>query len=217
MKYVIVGNSNYAKMLYEYIADNEKNCICAFTAEKEYIDSTQIYGLDVISLENIVEYYPPGEVKLLLGVGYTQMNDVKEKLYRKYKLKGYQFATYIHPSAVVPREMDMGEGNIIFEGTIIQKGCEIGCGNVFFARTLIAHDCKVGNFNSFSCASIAGNVTVKNKCFIGMGAVIGENITIENQVFIGANAYINCDLKEKRVALGVKAKIIDKEISKSIL
>jgi len=217
MDYVIVGSGRYANMLYEYVSDIEKIYIRAFTVEKEYIDSVNLHGLNVIPFEEIEKYYSPDDVSLLLGIGYTQMNDVKEKLFNLYKSKGYHFDTYAHPSVIIPEKLDMGEGNIFFEGTIIQKGCQIGNGNVFFARTLIAHDCKIGNFNSFSCASLAGNVTVKNKCFLGMGSIVNENLTIEDQVFIGANAYINCDIKTKRAALGEKARIVDREISKSIL
>lgn len=217
MKYVIVGNRIYANMLYNYIKDSPDSSVEAFTVHREYIDSPRLQGLEVVPYEDIESYFRPEDVCLLLGVGYTQMNDVKEKLFHIYKEKGFHFGTYAHPSAVIPADLDMGEGNVFFEGTIIQRGCHIGMGNVFFARTLIAHDCRVGNFNSFSCASLAGNVTVKNKCFVGMGAVIGENLTIEDQVFIGANAYVNCNVKSQRAVLGEKAKIIDREISRRIL
>ncbi len=217
MKYIIVGNSVYADMLCGYICENDENDVVAYTVEKEYISSLIKNGRKVVSYEEIEQYYSPKEVLLLMAVGYSEMNDIKERLFNLYKSKGYQFATYIHPSAIIATDIDMGEGNVFFEGTIVQRGVKLGDGNVLFAKTMIAHDCIIGSFNSFSSASLGGNVTIGNKCFVGMGAVIGENVNLDDQVFVGANAYVNTDLKKGRAALGIKAKIIDREISKRIL
>lgn len=222
MKYIIIGNSVYAHMLYGYVTENKENEVVGFSVEKEYTlaqENSLLNGKNggVVPYEEIEQHYTPEEVTLLLAVGYSEMNDIKEKLFRLYKAKGYKFGTYIHPSAIIAPDVVLGEGNVFFEGTIVQRGVSIGDGNVFFARTTIAHDCTVGSFNSFSGASLGGNVTICDKCFIGMGAVIGENITLENQVFVGANAYVNSNLEAGRAALGEKARIIDREISKRIL
>lgn len=223
MKYIIIGNSVYARMLYGYVTENKENEVVGFSVEKEYILSEESLiiekdrGRKVIPYEEIEQHYTPDEVTLLLAVGYSEMNDTKEKLFQLYKAKGYKFGTYIHPSAIIAPDVVLGEGNIFFEGTIVQRDVFIGDGNVFFARTTIAHNCKIGNFNSFSGASLGGDVTICDKCFIGMGAVIAENVTLENQVFVGANAYVNSNLEVGRAALGEKAKIIDREISKRLL
>ena len=217
MKYIIVGNSVYAHMLYEYVEEMEKGSVQAFTVEDKYISKPEMLGLPVISYEEIENYYSPEETKLFLAVGYTQMNEIKEKLFNMYKAKGYEFASYIHPSTVIAQDAELGEGNIFFEGSIVQRGCKIGSGNVFFVRTTIAHDCTIGDFNSFTCVSLAGRVTVKNKCFFGMGSIVSEDVVIEEQAFVGANAYIASNMEKGRVALGEKAKIIDREISKRIL
>lgn len=217
MKCLIVGNSVYAGMLNDYLKSDEKYEVVGFTVEKEYIGSNIFEGLKVIPYETIEEEFRPNEFRLLLGVGYSDMNDTKEHLFKIYHKKGYLFETYIHPSAVIPADLKMGEGNIFFEGVIVQRGSIIGDGNVFFSRTLIAHDCKIGNFNSFSFASLAGNVIVKNKCFMGMGSVVGEEVTIEDRVFIGANAYVNENIKQGRAVLGEKGKIVDRDISGRIM
>jgi len=155
MKYVIVGNSDYAHMLYGYMIEREEDEIVAFSVEKAFIDSAELHGKKVVAYEEIEKCFSPEDVQLLLAVGYSGMNDVKEKLFYLYKEKGYRFGTYIHPSAIIGKDVVLGEGNIIFEGTIIQNGCMIGDANSFFVRTTIAHDCVIGNFNSFACASYA--------------------------------------------------------------
>ncbi len=216
-KYVIVGNSVYASMLYEYLKAEELFSVIAFTVENEYICEPVFHGLPVVPYERIQEVYLPDTVDLLLGVGYSHMNEIKERVFLLYKQKGYSFATYAHASAIIPTEIELGEGNIFFEGTIIQKGCKIGDGNVFFARTLVAHDCIIGDYNSFSAASIAGNVEIKNKCFVGMGSVISENLVLEDQSFVGANAYVNDHMQKGWAALGAKGKMVQRDISNRII
>lgn len=217
MKCLIVGNGVYAAMLSEYLSENEEYEVVGFTVEEEYIQENYFNGLMIIPYETIEDVYDPDTIRLFMGVGYSEMNDVKSHLFDIYHNKGYKFSTYIHPSAVIAPDVQMGEGNIFFEGTIVQRGCVIGDCNVFFARTLIAHNCLIGNFNSFSFASLAGNVTVKNRCFMGMGSVIGEKIIIEDRAFVGANAYVNENIQIGRVVLGEKGKIIDKDISGRIM
>lgn len=204
-------------MLHDYLIDNPEYEIAAFTVEREYICTSSFLDLPLVAFEDIDREYPPDSCSLLLGVGYSQMNSVKERLYNLYKSKKYSFATYSHPSAVIPKDISLGEGNVFFEGTIVQRGCHIGNGNVFFAKTLIAHDCKIGDFNSFSDASVAGNVVIKNRCFIGMGSVIAENKLIEDRVFIGANSYVNTNMEEGWMSLGTKSKIIKSDISDRII
>ena len=217
MKCLIVGNSVYAAMLNDYLRNDGRYEVAGFTVEKEYIGNGMFERLKVIPYEAIDEEFNPNEYRLMLGVGYSEMNDIKEHLFKIYHKKGYLFETYIHPSAVIPADLKMGEGNIFFEGVIVQRGSVIGDGNVFFSRTLIAHGCNIGNFNSFSFASLAGNVTVKNKCFMGMGAIVGEQVTIEDRVFIGANAYVNENIKQGRAVLGEKGKSVDRDISGRIM
>lgn len=217
MQSLIVGNSVYASMLNEYLKDESEIKVVGFTVEREYIEHDVFEGLQVIPYEDIEECYSPEEVVLYMGVGYSQMNGVKERLFQIYKKKGYHFGTYKHPSAVVAKGTVLGEGNVFFEGSIVQKGCRIGNGNVFFARTLIAHNCSVGDFNSFSFASLAGNVTINNRCFIGMGSVIGEKLTLDDRVFVGANTYVNQNIEKGRVIMGEKGKLVDRDISLRIM
>ncbi len=217
MKHLIVGNNVFASMLYDYLSSEDENVIEAFTVEASFINEELHDGLKVVPFETIENVYNPRDYSLYLGVGYSEMNDVKEHLFNIYHDKGYKFETYAHPSAILPSDMDMGEGNIFFEGVIIQRGCSIGKGNVFFARTLIGHDCSIGDFNSFSFASVAGNVTIKDKCFMGMGSVIGEELIIDDRVFVGANAFVNESLLSGRVVLGEKGKLVDRDISERIM
>lgn len=217
MKYLIVGNSVYASMLYDYLNADGRFEIAGFTVEADYITNNSFEGLNVIPFENIEKDCSPNSYKLFMGVGYSEMNDVKEHLFEIYRNKGYRFETYIHPSAIIPSDLKLGEGNVFFEGVIVQRGCVIGDCNVFFARTLIAHNCSIGNYNSFSFASLAGHVIIQNKCFMGMGSVLNEKITIEDRVFIGANAYVNESIHEGRAVLGEKGKIVDRDISSRIM
>ncbi len=217
MRYVIIGDGCYAEMLYGYIIESKDNEVVAFSAEEEFLTHKFLLNRPVVPYEEIEQFYNPEEVSLLLAVGYNGMNDTKQRLYNLYSEKGYIFGSYIHPSVILPSKFDLGNGNIFFEGVIIQHGCRIGTGNVFFVSTVVGHDCWIGDFNSFSNCSLAGRVQIQNNCFVGMGAVVGADVKISDHVFIGACAYVNSDVKQYRAVLGEKGKVIDREISKRIM
>ena len=64
------------------------------------------------------------------GVDY--LNQIKEKEFQRYKDKGYDFVNYIHPTAIIEKDVVIGEGNNIFEGVIIQSGVRIGNANLIY-------------------------------------------------------------------------------------
>lgn len=215
MKYIIIGNSDYAKLLYSYVK-HEKEVI-AFSVDADYIDKTSLFDIPVVSYEDIDMLYSPSSVELLMAVGYSEMNDIREKLYRQYCKKGYTFGTYVHPSVIIGDECLVGKGNVFFEGVIIENGCQIGDLNAFFFGTVVGHDSIIGDFNSFSRSSIAGRVKVGNNCFLGMGSVVNSDVTIGSHVLIGAATYVTTNISDGRATVAEKSRVIDRDISRRIV
>lgn len=217
MDIVIVGNSDFAKMMGKYIREDERYNLLAYTVSGKYIAEDDNDGIPVIAIENLKEFYNPNNVKLLLAIGYSQVAQIKKSLFEQLVEMGYSFMNYIHPRAIVDSSLISGSGNIILEGVIIGKDIFIGNGNLFFQGAVISHNNKIGDYNTFaSNAVMAGYSQICNNNFIGLGACIRNNITIGSYVFLGGATYIDIDLPDESVALPPKSQITKGRGSKFI-
>ena len=129
-KLIIIGNGSYARMMNRYIDMTEFGETVAFAVDQIYIQEQQIDGLPVISLEALAGDYSQDEVLLIMGIGYRKMSNIRRKVYETCKSFGYQFANYIHPTAIIEKNVTLGEGNNILEGVIIEESVSLGNANL---------------------------------------------------------------------------------------
>lgn len=205
---VLYGNGSFAQLLKWYMDHDDERKVVAATVEEAYINTSEFEGLALIPFERLEEQYAPDDVEILLGVGYTGMNDVRKRIFEQCKKKGYTPAQYIH-SSVRLCDTQMGEGNIIFEDTLLEPFVRIGSGNIIWCKISIAHNCHIGNFNTIAgSASLCGFSEVKNNCFIGNGAVIRDRIKVEDYTLVGAAAYVAADTQKFNVVAANKGVVL---------
>lgn len=195
-KWILYGNTAFAKLLKWYIENDTDRSVTAVTVEDEYIDSDTFEGLPVVPFSEIVEKYVPDEYEILICVGYSHMNDVRKKIFFQCKEKGYAIASYIHSTAHIAANVSMGEGNIILEDALIQPYVKLGDCNFLWCKTVIAHECLMGSFNTIAgMASVSGCVKIGNHTFIGNSATIGDHVKISDYTLLGGGVYIGKDTK----------------------
>lgn len=112
--------------------------------------------------------------------------------------------TLIHPSAVVSRRVDIGEGTVIMAGAVINTDVVIGKGCIINTGASVDHDCKLEDFVHVSVgAHVAGTVSIGSKTWIGAGATVSNNVSICDNCMIGAGAVVVKDLKKSGIYIGV--------------
>lgn len=209
-KLIVIGNTEHALTMMNYIMTTDFGEIVAFAVNEKYITDNEINGIPVIAIEKLAEYYGNTEVKLVLGVGYNKMGAIKESLFNSLTDRGYDFVNYIHPTAIISKDVVLGTGNNILEGVILESGVKIGNGNLLFGGSMIAHDTEVGNFNSFSVKSVvAGCSKVSNNCFVGANATVRDHLIIDDYVLIGAGAYADKSLEKYSVLAAQKSVLLE--------
>lgn len=211
-KIIIYGNNEFAKLLKYYIeTDSDKN-VEGFVVDEKYITEQYIQGIQVVPFEKCEIYYPQDKYEILIGVGYSKMNTIREEIFKKCKNKGYNISSYVHSTAKISDNVKLGEGNIILEDTLIQPFTKIGNGNLIWYKVAIGHDSLIGDFNTFTgMSSISGIVNVGNNCFIGNNATVKDKIKIANYTLIGAGTYINKDTDEYGVYIPQRNIKLDKK------
>lgn len=198
---VIVGNNNYAVLLSEYIQDSGKD-VCAFAVEKEYIVSKELNGKPVISLDSMFASLNPKQTKLIMGIGYRQLGEVRKKIFLECKEHGFMFDNYIHPTVLMDRSVVIGEGNTLFENVVLQKNTKIGDANLFWSNSVVMHDGMIGSFNTFGAgAVINGAVSIDNCTFVGSNATVKDHIQLAEHTLVGAGAYVRQNTEKNTAVL----------------
>lgn len=213
---VIYGDSAFAERLSVYILMEKKDKLLGFTNDDAFITRKEINGLPVIPfslLKNVFDF----EFQIILGYGYTKMNELRKKVYKECKLSGVVIGSYISLNAVCYTD-DIDEGCIILPNVVIGPGTKIGKCNFFESSVSISHDSIIGDFNFFSTGVVLGGyVNIHNHCFIGLNSTIKSDIDIMDYTLVGANCNVLASTETCCVYIGNPAKVISKKNSKEVI
>lgn len=212
-KIYVFGVTPFAEMLRYYVEETGRDVFGGYVVDEEYMpENGQLGGGNVTPWDQFVETVDPESCKILLSVTYGEMNKAREKVFHRIKDAGYHFAIFIHPSAAVATNCELGEGNIILEHATIQPFTRIGGNNVFWSNVNICHHTEIGDYNFFAASSVVlGKVVIKDRCFIGSNATVKNGITVESDTLIGAAAYLARDTEKEQVIVPTRSIILDKK------
>lgn len=115
----------------------------------------------------------------VIGAGYPEL---RHKIYDDVKKQGGRFINLFTPGIVVPKDIDIGEGNCFIQTHLNgNTDIHIGNGNLFNTDIVIGHDAKIGDFNFFGPRSqVLGDVKIGNDNIIGASAVLLAHAKIGN-------------------------------------
>lgn len=193
---VIIGAGYFSKLLYNYLNVSDAHTVRAFSINRDCMvdPEAQYLGLPVVALELLPQFYPPSKFDVIMGIAYAKMGQIREKVFMQCKEMGYNFASYIHPSAIIAGDVRMGEGNIILESTLVQPFVQIGNCNLIWYGVKIAHNDVIGDFNTLAGnTSLSGEVVIGNHCFLGNSCIVRDSVKIMDYTLVGAGAYVAKD------------------------
>jgi sugar O-acyltransferase (sialic acid O-acetyltransferase NeuD family) len=122
---------------------------------------------------------------------------------------GCQFTNLIHPSVDLT-DVEIGVGNYIQDGVIIQAATRIGDNNSIHMAAIVGHGSSVGNSSFIApAASVSGEVEIGDGVFVGTNASIIPRRTIGNWATIGAGAVVIKDVVDHAIVFGNPARQIE--------
>ncbi len=204
---VIVGNGETAKLAYDYFTEDSPFKVVAFSAETAYVKQESLFGLPVVPLESIEQFYNPKTHSAFVAVSFTNLNRLRKKLVTITKAKGYTLVKYISSKASVNKNSEIGENCFILENVVIQRGVKIGDNVTIWSGSSIGHQSIVGN-NCFLAMHVAvsGFCKIGENCFLGVNSCIAHNLTVSNDCMIGAGAVLIRDTEVGEICVGNPAK-----------
>lgn len=144
------------------------------------------------------------DYKVLGGIDY--LNSLEEKPHvvvamanPKVKKKiienlnsNFKFSTIIHPTVKVGRFVEIGQGTIIYPGTIITVNSKIGENVLISGNCSIGHDTTIEDYSSILWGSnFSGYNNIGKNCTIGVGVILKSNCKVCNNSTIEAGSIID--------------------------
>jgi sugar O-acyltransferase (sialic acid O-acetyltransferase NeuD family) len=198
MNLSIFGVGGHSKVVIDVVRLNGISILNFFDDNKSRHNS-EFYGVKVVgSLWDFVD----GNAIIAIGDNKTRKRIVE-------RVSKATWQTMIHPSAIISKDVVIGEGSVIMAGVIIQPGTRIGKHCIINTGTCVDHDCKIADFVHIGPnSSLAGGVSVGEGTFIGIGSSVIPNKTVGSWTNVGAGSVIIVDQPSNCTTLGIPAKPI---------
>jgi sugar O-acyltransferase (sialic acid O-acetyltransferase NeuD family) len=190
MKKALVGYGGHAK---EVMSQMGTKLTC-------FVDD----GFDVYGTRPLSEFNPKEYVLMVAIADPRDRYDVIQKL-----PKDTQFFTFIHPTALLMGDVEIGEGSFVGAYSILTTNIKIGKHAILNRGNQIGHDCEIGNyFSAMPGAIVSGNVKIHDLVYMGNNSSIREKLSIHSLSTIGMNSAVVKHIEEPGIYVGCPAKII---------
>lgn len=185
----LFGASGHAKVVMDIISShgNETGCL--------YDDAphcSEIHNVPVLKASETDIKGP-----MIISIGSCRARKLISERYN------VEYATAIHPDAIVSLSSTIGEGSVVMPGAIINADVKIGRHCIINTKASIDHECLIGNFVHIAPgATLSGNVEIGDESWIGVGACIKQGIKIGKNCMIGAGSVVVKDIPDNAIAYG---------------
>ena len=202
---VLLGAGNFAEDIADVVSGCDGFEVVGFIEgiDRSRCDAPKL-GLPVHWIDDIPETLDLERCRSVCAVGTTRRAGFIEQAERL----GLRFTTIIHPSALVARGVECGEGTIVGKRTIVGAGARLGRHVILNRGATIGHHVSIGDFVTVSpAANVASSVTIGERSYIGMGSNVIDQTTIGSRVVVGAGAVVVKNLPDRVLAVGVPAAV----------
>jgi sugar O-acyltransferase (sialic acid O-acetyltransferase NeuD family) len=187
---VVYGTAGTARDIVEAMeaanAARRRWNILGFLDDNPDLLGQEVMGYPVLGGGGALEAMPAlRAVKVVLGMGNDRKLLIRKTVRDRLRLAADRFPVIVHPTAVVSRRIQIGEGTVFLSGSFCSNLTTVGRHVLVLPGTIIAHDAVVGDYVSFS-----GNVTTGGGIRIGEGSYLGQGASIIPRVRIGARCVV---------------------------
>ena len=207
-KIILLGIGGHAHSVVDSIESDGKYSVYGFLDRKDK-EGERYREYNVIGTDDMLEYYfKEGIRNAFVTVGYLGKGDIRNRLYKKLKGIGFNLPAIVDRTAVIAKDVVLGEGTFVGKMAVVNSATEIGKMCIINTGAILEHDCKIDDFSHVAVGSIlCGNVQVGEESFIGANATIIQGKLIGNKCVIGAGTMIRKDVEDNCM-------VIDKAVRK---
>lgn len=186
----LIGNGGHAR---EVMAQMDTKLVRFVDDQYVTDDTLSLSKLDIEKYEVMVAISDP-----------KGRYDIIEKLPKETR-----FFTFVHPTALIMDDVEIGEGSFIGANSILTTNIKIGKHSQLNLQTTVGHDTIIGDFfTSAPSVKISGNCLIGNLVYFGTNSCVREKINICDNVTIGMNGGVVKHITEKGTYVGTPCRLI---------
>jgi sugar O-acyltransferase (sialic acid O-acetyltransferase NeuD family) len=187
MKKVLIGNGGHAREVMAQMGVNLLRFV-----DDQYVDNNTL---------PLSQFDPTKYVAMVAIANSKDRYDITQRL-----PKETQFFTFIHPTALLMDDIEIGEGSFIGAYSILTTNIKLGKHTILNRGNHIGHDCRIGDYFSAMPGSIvSGNVTIHDLVYMGNNSSIREKLSVHSLSTIGMNSAVVKHIEETGVYVGCPA------------
>jgi sugar O-acyltransferase (sialic acid O-acetyltransferase NeuD family) len=198
---IVFGSGDFARVLSFQLEHDSPYRVEAFVVDEAYRTADELLGRPVVSWEGVARTHPPSEFGFFAAIGYSGGNQHRAALFARARAAGYALPGYVSSRATV--RGSLGEGAVVFDGTIVEPFARVGADVVLWSGAHVAHDTVVEDHAFLAPhAVLSGNCRIGARTFIGANATVRDGVTIGAGCVIGAGAVVLHDVPAGSVVKG---------------
>ncbi len=196
---IIIGAGGHGKVIADII-EKSGDKVCGFLDDGA--QHKELFGYPVLGKSADCGKFKDKEFFIAIG-----NNSVRKKIASSNA--DLKFYTAIHPSAIISRGVEIGEGTCVMAGCVINANTKIGKHAIINSGSVVEHDNILSDFVHLSPGAVlCGTVSVGECTHIGAGVTVKNNVSITGEAVIGVGAAVVNDIELPGTYCGVPAKMM---------
>ncbi len=205
---IIFGTSDHARVVADAVPLTGQFSLLGFIDPKRRIGE-RVGGAAVIGTDDDVPALREAHKDLCAFVAIGE-NAMREKVAAHNA--SLPFATIVHPSAVLARDVVFGVGVFVAASATINCGVKIGDHSIVNTGACVDHDCVLEEFSFVSPGAVlAGAVRVGRGALVATGANVIKYVQIGDHAIVGAGATAIRNVAAGTTVVGVPARPIQRK------
>jgi carbamoyl-phosphate synthase large subunit len=205
---ILIGAGGHAKVLLDLLGLLGRNVLFV-TDRNSRFHGQKLGTVEVRGYDELIFDFDPKQIRLVNAVGSVGPPLLRRDIYQRFREKGYEFDTLIHPTAVVSDSARLEPGVQVMAGAVVQTGTWIKENSLINTRASVDHDCIIGpHVHIGPGVTLSGDVRIDATTHIGTGATIIQGIQVGGEAMIGAGAAVIADVAPRQRVAGVPARQI---------
>ena len=207
---VIIGAGDHGRSTLEILlAANESAGgppILGFLDDAASKQGAAVGGFPVLGDLTWVRDNGRGAVRYVIGIGDCH---AKRAVAQQLALLEVNFASAVHPAAVIGRGVQLMPGVIINAGAVVAYDAVIEAHTTLNLNCTVGHDSVIGKYSTIAPgANLAGWVRVGEGCDVGLNATVGKGRTLGRWSVVGPGSVILRDVAEGARMFGNPARAV---------
>ncbi len=205
---LIYGIGAMARVIASYV--RRTHDIIGYTVDDVVIQNgqTQFNNLPLYPFSQIRDFVAPNACKVIMTVGYRNMNDLKLERIKQLQDQGFEITGYCDPNLVRHDDVSIDETAIILDQVSIHPGSQIGPHAFITSQVNIGHDCQIGEAVWINGGvSIGGGASIGRLSVLSMNSCIAHGVEMGERVFVGANTLVQRSIADDGVVLSASGEL----------